>query len=95
MIGWVFFRADNFAYSFQYLKAMFGISGQSFIDDNTMLYVHEYIIVFLIAFIAATPILKKNEKHTRTCAKNVYVHNAIFTSYIITNIIYDFGYVLD
>ncbi|MBJ6949612.1 hypothetical protein JG666_20335, partial [Vibrio cholerae] len=30
MIGWVFFRADNFAYSFQYLKAMFGIDGQSF-----------------------------------------------------------------
>ena len=59
MIGWVFFRADNFAYSFQYLKAMFGIGGQSFIDDNTMLYVHEYIIVFLIAFIAATPILKR------------------------------------
>ena len=59
MIGWVFFRADNFAYSFQYLKAMFGIDGQSFIDDNTMLYVHEYIIVFLIAFIAATPILKR------------------------------------
>lgn len=59
MIGWVFFRADNFAFSFQYLKAMFGMQGQSFIDDNTMLYVHEYIIVFIIAFIAATPILKR------------------------------------
>ncbi|WP_033706455.1 MBOAT family O-acyltransferase [Bacillus mycoides] len=59
MIGWVFFRADNFAYSFQYLKAMFGIERQSFIDDNTMLYIHEYIVIFIIAFIAATPILKR------------------------------------
>ncbi|MED1107218.1 MBOAT family O-acyltransferase [Bacillus paramycoides] len=59
MIGWVFFRADNFSYSFQYLKAMFGMQRQSFIDDNTMLYIHEYIIVFIIAFIAATPILKR------------------------------------
>lgn len=59
MIGWVFFRADNFAYSFQYLKAMFGIGRQSFIDDNTMLYIHEYIVIFIIAFIAATPILKR------------------------------------
>ncbi len=28
-------------------------------DDNTMLYLHEYGLVFLIAFIATTPILMR------------------------------------
>ena len=27
MIGWVFFRADNFAYSIAYIKTMFGFNG--------------------------------------------------------------------
>ncbi|MEH7458531.1 MBOAT family O-acyltransferase [Bacillus sp. JJ1127] len=59
MVGWVFFRADNFTYSFQYLKSMFGLQNHPLTDDNTMLYIHEYGIVFLIAFIAATPILAR------------------------------------
>ncbi len=58
MIGWVFFRADNFAYSFQYLQSMIGLH-HPLTDDNTMLYLHEYGLVFLIAFIAATPILMR------------------------------------
>ena len=81
MIGWVFFRADNFAYSFQYLKAMFGIDGQSFIDDNTMLYVHEYIIVFLIAFIAATPILKRMKNILELAPKRICSQYNLYVLY--------------
>lgn len=58
MIGWVFFRADNFTYSFNYLKTMFGLEHQPLTDASTMLYIHEYGVIFVIAIVAATPILK-------------------------------------
>ena len=29
MVGWIFFRADNFVYSFQYLKPCFSPEGQA------------------------------------------------------------------
>lgn len=67
MVGWVFFRADNFTYSFHYLQAMFGIQANGLTDTNTMLYVHEHWMIFVIAIFAATPIMAnitKKMQHT-------------------------------
>ncbi|WP_369900899.1 MBOAT family protein [Bacillus manliponensis] len=67
MVGWVFFRADNFTYSFHYLQTMFGIQANGLTDTNTMLYVHEHWMIFVIAIFAATPIMAnitKKMQHT-------------------------------
>jgi alginate O-acetyltransferase complex protein AlgI len=56
MIGWVFFRAETFTYGFDYLKVMFGASGNPIWDQQASFYFAQYGIIILIAIIAATPV---------------------------------------
>lgn len=56
MVGWVFFRADNFSYAFSFLKAMFFMTDHSLYDYNTLLYLKDYAIYFVIAIILAIPV---------------------------------------
>lgn len=54
MVGWVFFRADNFAYSFDYLSIMFG-GGEALISQETMLYLSDNWIVLLFGILFSMP----------------------------------------
>lgn len=56
MIGWVFFRADNFEYSFGFLKAMFGLK-EAFTDVKTNFYIHEFGFYYLLAILFSMPVL--------------------------------------
>ncbi|TXC90952.1 MBOAT family protein [Metabacillus litoralis] len=55
IIGWVFFRADNFSYSFDYLRIMFG-AGEVLISQETLLYMADYWIVLLLGVLFSMPI---------------------------------------
>lgn len=57
MIGWVFFRADDFGYSLKYIATMFGLSGTRVHEPLTMFYLHNYGLVLLIAIIVSMPIV--------------------------------------
>lgn len=57
LIGWVFFRADNFSFSVQYLKALFGINGHQLMEKLTVYYLHDNWLIILLGVIFATPIL--------------------------------------
>lgn len=56
MIGWVFFRADNFSYSFQYIKTMFGLNGKPFLENITLFYLHDYGVILLLGILFSAPI---------------------------------------
>lgn len=56
MIGWVFFRADNFAYSFSFIQTMFGMEGTSFIDNQAIGFLHDHTYLFILGFIFSLPI---------------------------------------
>ncbi|MBT8195900.1 MAG: MBOAT family protein [Bacteroidia bacterium] len=49
IIGWVFFRADNFPYAWSYLKAMFGLDNPSKEKFNFAYYMDNEIALTLIA----------------------------------------------
>ncbi|WP_404322674.1 MBOAT family protein [Cytobacillus firmus] len=55
MIGWVFFRADNFAYSFEYIKAMFG-SANALYDHQTLLFIADNGHIFLLGILFSMPV---------------------------------------
>lgn len=62
MVGWVFFRADNWHYSLSYLKAMFGFN-QIHIDANFYYYLlndgdAEYLILGLLFIVPLFPAVK-------------------------------------
>jgi len=58
VIGWVFFRADNFPYAIEYLQTMFALNNTPLFDSTSQFYLMQYGAVLLIAMIAATPIPK-------------------------------------
>lgn len=58
MVGWVFFRADNFTYSFEFIKNMFGINGVSLISNEFWIYLRDYGYVFILGIVFSTPICK-------------------------------------
>ncbi|MGB8000037.1 MAG: MBOAT family O-acyltransferase [Anaerobacillus sp.] len=55
MIGWVFFRADNFTYSFEYLQTMFGFNQVSFTDSMFLLQWNDNWVLFLAGVVFSTP----------------------------------------
>ncbi|MBM7609086.1 alginate O-acetyltransferase complex protein AlgI [Lysinibacillus composti] len=69
MIGWVFFRADNFSYAFDYLKAMFFMTDAATFDYNTLLYMKDYSIYFIAAFILSMPIYIMYQKWSESKAE--------------------------
>jgi alginate O-acetyltransferase complex protein AlgI len=56
MIGWVFFRADSFAYSFQYIQTLFGFNGIQAIDNSTFLHMNDYGYVFVLGILFSMPV---------------------------------------
>ncbi|MFD1928001.1 MBOAT family O-acyltransferase [Sporosarcina siberiensis] len=58
LISWVLFVFEDFSKGIQYAKVMFGISTNAFYDTQFFYYLYTNIILFLIAAIASTPVIK-------------------------------------
>ena len=58
IIGWVFFRADNLALAINYMSYLFGLAGNSFLDDQAKLYFMENKYFYLIAIIFSMPVME-------------------------------------
>lgn len=56
MIGWVFFRADNFSYSWEYISTMFGAGNAELYNYQTFYYFYDYWYIFLIGMILSAPV---------------------------------------
>lgn len=68
IIGWVFFRANDFSYAFQYIQSMFGINSV-FIDATAILLLKDYHLYFILGILLAfglyTTISKKISAWTK------------------------------
>lgn len=57
MIGWVFFRAESFY--FVYFKNLLNIGNTALIDAQSRIRLHDNMLLFVLSFALATPLLKK------------------------------------
>lgn len=57
MIGWVFFRADDFSYSVQYLLHMAGWSELGWVDDTSRVFLHDHWYLFVLGILMSLPLL--------------------------------------
>lgn len=69
MISFVIFNAENMGEAWQNILGLWGANGESLINSYTLYYIRSYLVILMIAFIGATPLLrntvlklKKNEK---------------------------------
>ncbi|MBR4084740.1 MAG: MBOAT family protein [Lachnospiraceae bacterium] len=59
IIGWVFFEVNSFRNGVQYLGAMFGLNGAGLYDGEALFLGLEYLILFIIAVVACTPMVRR------------------------------------
>ncbi|GGG68795.1 MBOAT family O-acyltransferase [Paenibacillus radicis (ex Gao et al. 2016)] len=64
MIGWVFFRADNFGYAASYIHTMFATRGLELFDSQALSLLSLNWFYFAIAIVVATPVFPKLRKLT-------------------------------
>ncbi|HDR4420106.1 TPA: MBOAT family protein [Bacillus cereus] len=93
IIGWVFFRADNFSYCSKFLQAMFGLNG-SLTDITSYFYVMNYWGIFILAIITSAPIFSwiKNQlanKKIVILSPLYYLSVLIITMMYLTNATYN------
>ncbi|OIU67677.1 MBOAT family O-acyltransferase [Rossellomorea aquimaris] len=56
MIGWVFFRADNFSYSSEFIQTMFGFNQHVLADTQAHIVWNDNWYMFLLGIIFSTPV---------------------------------------
>ncbi len=68
MIGWVFFRADNFAYSVDYIKTLFSLNGELYNSKSILLFLDNAWIL-LLGIILSTPIFPYLKEKTENLSR--------------------------
>ncbi|HHX61458.1 MAG TPA: MBOAT family protein [Epulopiscium sp.] len=59
VIGWVFFEFTNLTGILNFLRIMFGVGGNLFIDNQGILKLKNYVVLYIICITAASPWPKK------------------------------------
>ena len=57
MIGWVLFGSMNLTSALEYLKVMFGLSGNALVDNSAIYYLYTNIKLLIILALCSTPII--------------------------------------
>lgn len=65
IIGWVFFDIYKFGEAINYIKTMFGVGTNKFIDNAAMYYLYTNAIVLILAIVCATPIISNIQKNIK------------------------------
>ena len=71
LLSWVLFNAATFTEAWNDLKNMFGMAGLPFITAETIYNLRSYIVIYIVAFIAATPVVRnlaRKYENTRVVA---------------------------
>lgn len=59
MLGWVLFRSDSIAEAGAYLLRMLGIGGCGALDATARLYLHDNLLLIVVACLGSTPLVKR------------------------------------
>lgn len=55
IIGWIFFASPDLGWAVDYIKILFGVGKNAFIDSNFIYYIKNYLILLIILIIASRP----------------------------------------
>lgn len=65
VLGWVLFRASSISDAFEYLKSMFGLNGNVFLDGMFIGWFTQNLILIIIGFVLCTPIFRMLSEKTK------------------------------
>jgi alginate O-acetyltransferase complex protein AlgI len=59
IVGWAIFEFENTSVLFSFIKTMFGMGSNTFIDNQSIYYLYTNLFLFILAIIFSTPLPKK------------------------------------
>lgn len=65
VLGWVLFRASSISDALEYLKSMFGLNGNVFLDGMFTGWFTQNLILIIIGFVLCTPIFRMLSEKTK------------------------------
>ena len=83
LIGWVIFAFDNLQDGLIYMKSMFSINSNVFIDNNALYILTSNITIILIGIIASTSIPKKITSYFLKGKENSWTFSIVTSVYIL------------
>ncbi|WP_284142991.1 MBOAT family O-acyltransferase [Caloranaerobacter azorensis] len=81
LVGWIFFVFDDISLGIDYLKVMFGIANVELFNTQFLFYLSNYIILFIILIISATPFMKN--KYTVILNRLNYIQKSFYEKFIV------------
>ncbi|PHV69997.1 transcriptional regulator [Sporanaerobium hydrogeniformans] len=72
LISWVFFSLDTLEQALDYLKVMFGIGVDVFINTSTLYQINNYALILLVSILFATPLMSRLKKRLNASILSVF-----------------------
>ncbi|WP_270838888.1 MBOAT family O-acyltransferase [Peptacetobacter hiranonis] len=85
MIGWVFFRADSFSYSIEFIKNMFFMGTNVIFDGVAASYINDYWFVLVLSMIFCMPIIDWFRRKIEVANDKILESNV---SYVLNSVVY-------
>lgn len=85
MIGWVFFRADSFSYSIEFIKNMFFMGTNVIFDGVAASYINDYWFVLVLSMIFCMPIVDWFRRKIEVANNKILESNV---SYALNSVVY-------
>lgn len=95
MISFIIFNANNMKEAIQNTLGLFGVGKINFINKFTLYYLKSYAIIFTIAIIGATPILKNTVHKLKERTKTKKIINMLEPIYIAVSLMVVTAYLVD
>lgn len=95
LISWVIFDSPTLADIGYRLSVMFGLNGVPFITDMTIYYLKSYMMLFVFAFVGATPVIKTLIAKLNEKEKVKKVINVLEVVTVVTLLVVSTSYLID
>ena len=95
ILSFVIFNATDMKEGFAYIGGMFGAGGIPFVSAETLYYLHSYAVIFVLAIIGATPIVKNTAIKLSESKKLGKIVNILEPVLIIVIFLVSVSYLVD
>ena len=95
VLSFVLFNATDFGEAFTYIGGMFGAGGIPLATEEILYYIRSYAVIFIIAFVGATPVVKNTAMKLSESKRFGVVMNVLEPLFIIAVFLVISAYLVD
>lgn len=95
MISFILFNAGSIGEAINQIAGLFGANGEVFVNNYTLYYFKNYFVIFVMAIIGATPLLKNTIQHLKENTKIRKVVNLLEPIAVVVLLLVVTAYLVD